>query len=84
MWVRLVPHYVYVLVHKPEYIPHIRVQLQLRQRERLPFQLAAGLVEVIRNSLLLAGVDPLWQGTFVGAFIILAVVLQRLRGRRDG
>ena len=45
--------------------------------------IGAALVEVIRNSLLLAGVDPLWQGTFVGAFIILAVVLQRLRGRRD-
>ena len=45
--------------------------------------IGAALVEVIRNSLLLAGVEPLWQGTFVGAFIILAVLLQRLRGRRD-
>ena len=44
--------------------------------------IGAALVEVIRNSLLLAGVDPLWQGTFVGAFIILAVLLQRLRGSR--
>jgi len=41
----------------------------------------AALVEVIRNSLLLAGVDPLWQGTFVGTFIILAVLLERTRGR---
>ncbi len=44
--------------------------------------IGAALVEVIRNSLLLAGVEPLWQGTFVGAFIILAVLLQRLRGKR--
>ncbi len=42
----------------------------------------AALVEVIRNSLLLAGVDPYWQGTFVGAFIILAVVLDWKRSRR--
>jgi ribose/xylose/arabinose/galactoside ABC-type transport system permease subunit/DNA-binding LacI/PurR family transcriptional regulator len=40
----------------------------------------AALIEVIRNGLLLAGVDPYWQGTFVGAFIVLAVLLQRLRG----
>ncbi len=42
----------------------------------------AALIEVIRNGLLLLGVDPFWQGTFVGLFIILAVALQRLRGRR--
>jgi ribose transport system permease protein len=41
----------------------------------------AALIEVIRNSLLLAGVDPYWQGTFVGLFIILAVLLERVRGR---
>lgn len=42
----------------------------------------AALIEIIRNSLLLAGVDPYWQGTFVGIFIILAVLLERLRGRK--
>ncbi len=41
------------------------------------------LIEVIRNSLLLAGVDPFWQGTFVGAFIIFAVWLERLRMSRQ-
>ena len=41
----------------------------------------AALIEVIRNSLLLAGVDPYWQGTFVGVFIVLALLLQRLRRR---
>ena len=45
--------------------------------------IGAALLEVIRNGLLLAGVDPWWQGTFVGSFIILAVVLERLRGRRS-
>ncbi|HEX6144230.1 MAG TPA: ABC transporter permease [Geminicoccaceae bacterium] len=44
--------------------------------------IGAALIEIIRNSLLLAGVDPYWQGTFVGLFIILAVLLERLRGRR--
>jgi ribose transport system permease protein len=46
--------------------------------------IGAALIEVIRNSLLLAGVDPYWQGTFVGMFIILAVLLERIRGRRQG
>jgi ribose transport system permease protein len=42
----------------------------------------AALVEIIRNSLLLAGVDPYWQGVFIGAFIIFAVLLQRIREAR--
>jgi ribose transport system permease protein len=44
----------------------------------------SALIEIIRNSLLLAGVDPYWQGTFVGIFIILAVLLERVRGRKVG
>jgi ribose transport system permease protein len=32
----------------------------------------------------MAGVDSNWQGTFVGIFIILAVLLERIRGRRSG
>ena len=44
--------------------------------------IGAALIEIIRNSLLLAGVNPYWQGTFVGIFIILAVLLERLRGRK--
>ena len=43
--------------------------------------IGAALVELIRNSLLLAGVDALWQGFFVGLFIILAVLVEKLRGR---
>ena len=43
--------------------------------------MGAALIEVIRNSLLMAGVDSNWQGTFVGLFIILAVLLQRIRQR---
>ena len=46
--------------------------------------IGAALIEVIRNSLLMAGVDANWQGTFVGVFIILAVLLERVRGRRSG
>ncbi len=46
--------------------------------------IGAALIEVIRNSLLMAGVDANWQGTFVGVFIVLAVLLERIRGRRSG
>jgi len=44
----------------------------------------AALIEVIRNSLLMAGVDSNWQGTFVGVFICLAVLLQKIRQRPSG
>ncbi len=44
--------------------------------------IGAALIEVIRNSLLMAGVDSNYQGMFVGSFLVLAVLLQRLRGRR--
>ena len=33
--------------------------------------IGAALIEVIRNTPLMAGVDSNWQGTFVGAFIML-------------
>jgi len=42
----------------------------------------AALIEVIRNSLILLGVSTFWQGTFVGGFIIIAVLFDRLRTRR--
>jgi ribose transport system permease protein len=44
--------------------------------------IGAALIEVIRNSLLMAGVDANWQGAFVGTFIVLAVLLEKIRGRR--
>ena len=44
----------------------------------------AALIEVIRNSLLMAGVDSNWQGLFVGVFTILAVLLERIRRARAG
>ncbi|HEU0221438.1 MAG TPA: ABC transporter permease, partial [Paracoccaceae bacterium] len=44
--------------------------------------IGAALIEVIRNSLLMAGVDANWQGAFVGAFIVLAVLLEKIRGRK--
>jgi ribose transport system permease protein len=44
--------------------------------------IGSALIFVIRNSLLMAGIDSNWQGLFVGAFIILAVVLERIRGKR--
>ena len=43
--------------------------------------IGAALMELIRNSLLLAGIDALWQQFFIGLFIILAVLLERLRNR---
>jgi ribose transport system permease protein len=44
--------------------------------------IGAALLEVIRNGLLMAGVDSNWQGVFVGAFLVLAVLLERFRRKR--
>jgi ribose transport system permease protein len=44
----------------------------------------AALIEVIRNSLTLLGISTFWQGTFVGSFIIVAVLFDRLRTRTSG
>lgn len=41
----------------------------------------AALIEVIRNSLTLLGISTFWQGIFVGSFIIVAVLFDRLRSR---
>jgi ribose transport system permease protein len=41
----------------------------------------SALIEVIRNGLVLGRVDPYWQDAFVGAIIILAVLVDRLRAR---
>jgi ribose transport system permease protein len=43
----------------------------------------AVLIEMIRNSLTLLGINPFWQGVFVGTFIILAVAFDRIRARRN-
>ena len=43
----------------------------------------AALIEVIRNSLNMLGINPFWQGTFVGTFIIIAVLFDRLRVLRQ-
>jgi ribose transport system permease protein len=37
------------------------------------------LIEELRNALLLAGVNPFWQGTFIGGFIIVAIILQKIQ-----
>jgi ribose transport system permease protein len=44
--------------------------------------IGSALIFTIRNSLLMAGVDSNWQGLFVGCFIVLAVVLEKVRGKR--
>jgi ribose transport system permease protein len=41
--------------------------------------IGAALIEIVRNALLLAGVDPYWQGTFVGVVIAGAMLLERAR-----
>lgn len=42
----------------------------------------ASLLEVIRNSLGLLGVNAFWQGTFIGSFILVAVGFERLKNYR--
>ncbi|HEX4296863.1 MAG TPA: ABC transporter permease [Devosia sp.] len=39
----------------------------------------AALIEIIRNSLGLLGINPFWQGTVIGGAIILAVAFERVR-----
>ena len=46
--------------------------------------IGAALIFLIRNSLIMFGVDANWYDLFVGLFIILAVLLERLRGRTSG
>lgn len=43
--------------------------------------IGAALMELIRNSLLLAGIPALWQQFFVGLFLIIAVLLEQIRNR---
>ena len=43
----------------------------------------AALIEIIRNSLGLLGVNPFFQGTFIGSAILIAVLFNRLRGGRQ-
>jgi ribose transport system permease protein len=43
----------------------------------------AALIEVIRNSLGLLGINAFWQGTFIGGAIILAVMFDRVRNLRQ-
>jgi ribose transport system permease protein len=41
--------------------------------------IGAALIEIIRNSLGLLGINAFWQGTFIGTFIIVAVLFERIR-----
>jgi ribose transport system permease protein len=43
----------------------------------------AVLIEMIRNSLTLLGINPFWQGVFVGTFIIVAAAFERVRVSRS-
>ena len=43
----------------------------------------AVLIEMIRNSLTLLGINPFWQGTFVGTFILIAVLFDRVRHNKQ-
>lgn len=45
--------------------------------------IGSALLEIIRNALIMAGVDPYWNYFFAGLCIILAVLLQRIRDRRS-
>ena len=42
----------------------------------------SALIEIIRNSLGLLGINTFWQGAFIGGFILLAVTFDRIRNFR--
>ena len=44
----------------------------------------AALIFLIRNSLIMFGIDANWYDMFVGLFIILAVLLERIRAGPRG
>jgi len=44
--------------------------------------IGAALIEIIRNSLSLLGINPFWQGTFIGGAILIAVLFDRIRNFR--
>jgi ribose transport system permease protein len=41
--------------------------------------IGASLLEIIRNSLILLGINVSWQGAFIGSFIIIAAAFERFR-----
>jgi ribose transport system permease protein len=45
--------------------------------------IGAALIEIIRNSLGLLGINAFWQGTFIGGAILLAVLFDRIRSYRS-
>ena len=45
--------------------------------------IGSALIEVIRNSLGLLGINAFWQGAFIGSFIIIAVMFERVRALRQ-
>ena len=45
--------------------------------------IGSALIEVIRNSLGLLGINAFWQGAFIGGAIILAVLFERVRNFRQ-
>lgn len=46
--------------------------------------IGAALIFLIRNSLIMFGVDANWYDLFVGLFIIFAVLLEKIRGKKGG
>lgn len=45
--------------------------------------IGAALIEVIRNSLGLLGINAFWQGCFIGSAILIAVLFDRVRNMRQ-
>jgi ribose transport system permease protein len=45
--------------------------------------IGAALIEVIRNSLGLLGINAFWQGCFIGGAILIAVLFERVRNFRQ-
>jgi len=44
--------------------------------------IGSALIEIIRNSLGLLGINAFWQGAFIGTFIIIAALFDRIRTLR--
>ena len=45
--------------------------------------IGAALIEIIRNSLGLLGINAFWQGVFISSAILIAVLFDRVRNLRQ-
>jgi ribose transport system permease protein len=62
----------------------VGMELQVIAATVIGALVGSALLEIIRNSLGLLGINAFWHGAFVVAFILVAVTFDRIRNFRQG